>query len=1052
MSKKRIKTSVTPEAALSSDNSLQNNYSRWMTDMASAIARLKLHQLAIPGAHNSGVDNAGKFDVGKSWAVCQSKTFPDQLAAGARYLDLRLVDKSYKKDIGGSKKPIYKFIEVLDFRHGIVSVGRTLEKLIRDVDDFAIANPGEIIFIDFHHYDRGRNYAYNSLERVLAKFSRMKDRLIPPSAMDLSISDIRRMHPGCNIILCLDHNYPQPASGDKWPGGTVRREQIWKPLRHIWTASASEENVKQLVIETMASPPLDKDYLVLSAAASNHLSIPIDLSENHPIRTETFKAGFQNAKIVMVDFIESPSSRVGVVDRCIELNRLRAADYQPPSMPTNLVVTTKDVGEPNGQFPNTLVFNWDRSADNLGVRYYKIFSNGEHSASTNTIPYELKNRMRNYYSVQAIDNVDNVSAPSPEFELIQDVVPPTIPEIQHLRAVSDAAYLFWYQSYDELGIDKYEIHVNGIFNKYVAPAPHPIMSASITDLISTEQYEIKIRAIDNNRLTSEFATTTLFPRPKVINPSYSIVGYDELTQQYSVNITWEVDVPSNEKTHYWGSTLNAEYYGRYLPVADEGPTFNILARENETINHMCRVYYGDDITYSFTAYDFVFDATPPAPVNHLNITSHTPSSITISWTPSTSANVTNYAISVNDEVPILVSESVNTYTFTSEEMSLDEPSLVEVWAINDINACSPIESLTIDAIDAKPGQPGPLTVSSMTATSAVITWTAPQGGSPVTSYSVSLNGGSPITVTGLSHTFSGLIDATSYSVEVRAVDAQGNQSDPATATFNTPDVTPPSKPEKLTVSSITETSARITWDASQDNVGVAGYRVSLNVDTPITVTGLSHTFSGLNYATSYNVEVRAVDAQGNLSEPAMANFQTENPLPDSPENLRLVSLGAEAARFEWDKALNATSYNITLKSTLETRSSHTTTLEQIFYGTYYSAIEYELSVTASNSWGTSLPITIKFNGNTDRPSAPINFRFFRTPDYRYTLEWDATSQPVDAYLVRLIGPEGDRPYHTKSTILESLDLLQGARYKVEIQSYFDEHHFSLPLLGEFTAI
>lgn len=89
MSKKRIKTSVTPEAALSSDNSLQNNYSRWMTDMASAIARLKLHQLAIPGAHNSGVDNAGKLDVGKSWAACQSKSFPDQMDA----LYLRQHDK-----------------------------------------------------------------------------------------------------------------------------------------------------------------------------------------------------------------------------------------------------------------------------------------------------------------------------------------------------------------------------------------------------------------------------------------------------------------------------------------------------------------------------------------------------------------------------------------------------------------------------------------------------------------------------------------------------------------------------------------------------------------------------------------------------------------------------------------------------------------------------------------------------------------------------------------------------------------------------------------------
>lgn len=330
---------------VSSDNIETNtNYSRWMTDMAADIAHLKLHQLAIPGAHNSGVDKDGRFHAGKKWAACQYKSFAEQLAAGARYLDLRLVDASYKKDSGGSNMPNYKFVEIFDFAHGGVAVGRQLHHLVEAVNNFASSNPGEIIFIDFHHYDRGRNYAYNSLERCLPKFSPIKNRLIPPSASTLSIGAIREKHPGCNIVLCLNHAYPKPVPAnpgeqpppDKWPGGTIVREQIWNPLRHEWREEASEDNIKSLVIDLMKSPP-QRDYWVLSATVTEQ-TFPKDLVATNPIRTEAFKPGFQNIKILMVDFIDGSNARTSVVDRCITLNRLRAVDNVPPSVPTNLSV------------------------------------------------------------------------------------------------------------------------------------------------------------------------------------------------------------------------------------------------------------------------------------------------------------------------------------------------------------------------------------------------------------------------------------------------------------------------------------------------------------------------------------------------------------------------------------------------------------------------------------------------------------------------------------------------------------------------------------------
>ncbi|KAB0482601.1 hypothetical protein SAMN04490202_2241 [Pseudomonas reinekei] len=85
------------EASTTSETEPTANYSRWMTDLETEISHLKLYQLAIPGAHNSGVDKSGTWGPWEDWGACQINSFPQQLAAGARFLDLRLLDDSYKK-------------------------------------------------------------------------------------------------------------------------------------------------------------------------------------------------------------------------------------------------------------------------------------------------------------------------------------------------------------------------------------------------------------------------------------------------------------------------------------------------------------------------------------------------------------------------------------------------------------------------------------------------------------------------------------------------------------------------------------------------------------------------------------------------------------------------------------------------------------------------------------------------------------------------------------------------------------------------------------------
>ncbi|NUP46735.1 MAG: PHB depolymerase family esterase [Catenulispora sp.] len=84
------------------------------------------------------------------------------------------------------------------------------------------------------------------------------------------------------------------------------------------------------------------------------------------------------------------------------------------------------------------------------------------------------------------------------------------------------------------------------------------------------------------------------------------------------------------------------------------------------------------------------------------------------------------------------------------------------------------------------------------------------------------------------------------------------------------DTTPPSVPSGLAVTGVTSSSAALSWSASTDNVGVAGYRVYRNGTQVATTAGTSYTDSGLSASTQYTYKVAAYDAAGNVSAQSAA--------------------------------------------------------------------------------------------------------------------------------------------------------------------------------------
>jgi hypothetical protein len=103
------------------------------------------------------------------------------------------------------------------------------------------------------------------------------------------------------------------------------------------------------------------------------------------------------------------------------------------------------------------------------------------------------------------------------------------------------------------------------------------------------------------------------------------------------------------------------------------------------------------------------------------------------------------------------------------------------------------------------------------------------------------------------------------------------------------DVAAPSTPTELAAIS-TETEIALTWEASTDNVAVAGYILYLNGDSIDTVTELTYTFSNLTTDTEYTLEVEAFDDAGNRSPKASLTQNTSKPtsIPVPDENQTAV--------------------------------------------------------------------------------------------------------------------------------------------------------------------
>lgn len=232
------------------------------------------------------------------------------------------------------------------------------------------------------------------------------------------------------------------------------------------------------------------------------------------------------------------------------------------------------------------------------------------------------------------------------------------------------------------------------------------------------------------------------------------------------------------------------------------------------------------------------------------------------------------------------------------------------------------------------------------------------------------------------------------------------------------DQTAPSVPANLSASyNTTSNSVNLSWSASTDNVGVAGYEVWRSTGTGTfakiaDATGTSYSNTGVSASTIYNYYVKAKDAAGNIS--TQSNTATiTTPNPDTPPTAIISSPGDGAivtditpitASATDDKGIAKVDYFLD-GSSIGTSVTSPYTLSWDTTKTLNGS--HSLRVRATDTIGQvgdSATITVNVqNTDTTPPTAPANLAATAPAYNQVNLSWTASTDNVGVkvyYVVR----------------------------------------------------
>ncbi len=280
---------------------------------------------------------------------------------------------------------------------------------------------------------------------------------------------------------------------------------------------------------------------------------------------------------------------------------------------------------------------------------------------------------------------------------------------------------------------------------------------------------------------------------------------------------------------------------------------------------------------------------------------------------------------------------------------------------------------------AKPGAPTIGTITPGNRQLSVAFTAGSSGGSSITNYEYSTDGGttwvarspgatnSPLTITGLTN-------GTSYSVRLRAVNSEGSGT--ASSALS---ATPLGTPEAPTINSVTPGETSIELDFTAGATGgsaITGYEITTDGGTnwsAASVTGTTVTISGLSRGTTYTVALRAVNAQGNGASSTQQSVRTGS-VPQAP-TISSITAADEALSVAFTEGPNGGSPTTNIEYSLDGGSNWVTrspssTATPLVISNLANGTTYSVKLRAINTVGEGDASSTTLATPRTTPAAP----------------------------------------------------------------------------------
>ncbi len=317
-----------------------------------------------------------------------------------------------------------------------------------------------------------------------------------------------------------------------------------------------------------------------------------------------------------------------------------------------------------------------------------------------------------------------------------------------------------------------------------------------------------------------------------------------------------------------------------------------------------------------------------------------------------------------------------------------------------------------------PDVPQNLAAVASSTTQVSLSWSAANdnGGGTVSGYKLYRDGAFLVTVaSGTSYTDTGLSANTTYSYRVLAFDnaSPANESAQSPAvSVTTPaspppgDTSPPTVPQNLTASALSENQVSLNWSASSDVGGgsVAGYRIYRDSALIASVTtGTAYTDNGLSPSTTYSYRVSAFDDatpanESAQSSPAVSVTTPDTSAPSVPQGVSAAAVSETQVDLNWNASTDAgggsvAGYKVYRDGTLLTLVSATGYSDTSVSGntTYsYTVSAYDSAVPPNESAQSSPAVSVT-TPDMSAPTVPTGLSGTPVGETQVDLSWNAST-------------------------------------------------------------